>query len=135
MRRLLAILLLLPALAWGGTNIPGIVVTAPITTGDTDNTFPVADTSELQGGYMQVADVAARDAIPAARRKAGMRVYAAATGLVYQLAADLTTWGDGGVMEVHQGAAEPDNTPKIRVYDNTGKLRTTIYADGSIGIE
>lgn len=39
------------------------------------------------------------------------------------------------VLEIRQGADEADTTPKLRVYDKTGKLRCTIFANGSIGIE
>jgi surfactin synthase thioesterase subunit len=39
------------------------------------------------------------------------------------------------VLEIRQTAEETDTTPKLRVYDKTGKLRCTIFANGSIGIE
>lgn len=55
-------------------------------------TFPIARADQLLGGFMQVADNTARDAIPAARRSEGMRVHVQASGLVYRLAANLTTW-------------------------------------------
>lgn len=44
------------------------------------------------GGYRAVADIAARDAIPAARRTAGMLVKLLDTGVYYSLAVDLITW-------------------------------------------
>lgn len=63
---------------------------------DYDGTRKVADV--LDGGYQTVTTLAARNAIPAARRKAGLRVKVlgddggGVTGRVFELAADLTTW-------------------------------------------
>jgi len=54
--------------------IPGTVVGAKVTTGNTASTFPVADTSELHGGFMQLSSLAERNTIPAERRKNYMLV-------------------------------------------------------------
>ena len=52
--------------------------------------FPVAEDSDLKGGYRPVADVTARDAIPANSRKAGMLVRTQSTGDTWVLGAGLT---------------------------------------------
>lgn len=39
------------------------------------------------------------------------------------------------ILTIRQGATEPDDTPKIRVFDKTGKLRLTITADGAVVLE
>lgn len=56
----------------------------PIVVGD--------DVALLKGGYRTVADAAARDAIPADRRSAGMQVRLADTEAIYVLGEDLETW-------------------------------------------
>jgi len=57
-----------------------------------NGSFPTHDASYGKGGYRSVADVTARDAIPAARRSAGMLVRTNDTGIQWVLASDLTTW-------------------------------------------
>jgi hypothetical protein len=54
--------------------------------------FAVAEDAHIKGSYRSVANVAARDSIPASRRKVGMRVFLEDTEAIYTLAADLTTW-------------------------------------------
>lgn len=54
--------------------------------------FSVTEDVYIKGGYSSVANVAARDAIPAGSRKAGMLVYTRETGATYRLRDDLATW-------------------------------------------
>jgi hypothetical protein len=69
-----------------------IPVTAPIApTAAADNYASHIDIYG-KGGFRAVADNTERDAIPSNRRLEGMWVYVIATGLVWRLAADLTTW-------------------------------------------
>jgi hypothetical protein len=72
--------------------IPGTNIAAPIVPGSTDDVFPTHDAQYGRGGYRAVANNAARDAIPAERRSAGMVVFTIATNLNWVLNADLTTW-------------------------------------------
>lgn len=60
-----------------GQSLPGTVIAAEITTGDTDNTFSIGDTNLMKGGLHQVIDLNARDAITTARRAEGMLCYVA----------------------------------------------------------
>lgn len=54
--------------------------------------YPAVDDGYVAGGFRSVATLAARDAIPASRRKAGMRVYVSETSGQYELSSDLATW-------------------------------------------
>lgn len=54
--------------------------------------FPIADIDHVKGGAMIKADIAARDAIPAASRKESMEVIVKSTGLTYILSSDLLSW-------------------------------------------
>ena len=56
------------------STLPGAYFGSKITVGDTANTYAIADTNYLQGGHMQVATTAARNAITAERRSLGMLV-------------------------------------------------------------
>jgi hypothetical protein len=72
--------------------IPGTNIAAPIGPGSTDDVFPTHDAQYGRGGYRAVENNAARDAIPAERRSAGMVVFTTATNLNWVLNSDLTTW-------------------------------------------
>ena len=65
--------------------ITGIVVPNKVTTGNTDNTHPVVDTVEAQGGYMQFRYSTELRSIPESRRRRGMFAYAHDSRKVYQL--------------------------------------------------
>ncbi len=47
--------------------------------------FPIVDVQYVKGGYLAVANDAARDAISPLRRSLGMEVYCIDTGLTYRL--------------------------------------------------
>lgn len=72
--------------------IPGTNVASGIAPFDTADKYPTHDEKYGLGGYRSVEDIAARNAIPIERRKAGMLVKITSTGEVFELGADLTTW-------------------------------------------
>jgi hypothetical protein len=74
------------------TAIPGTNVIAPIVPFSTTDEYPSHEAAYGRGGYRTVATTAARDAIPALRREAGMLVFVADTGKIWKLAADLSAW-------------------------------------------
>jgi len=80
-----------------GTPIPGTVIAAKVTTGNTDNLFAVADANEIQGGHQSVATLADRNAISTDRRVEGMTCWvisAGTAGVLYRLIGgiDNTNW-------------------------------------------
>jgi hypothetical protein len=73
--------------------IPGTLqVTGQIAPTAVTDTYPTHEDKYGKGGYMVVADIAERDAIPTARRKEYMTVRTANDGATYELASDLVTW-------------------------------------------
>ena len=66
-------------------EILGTVVAAPVTTGNTANTFSIGDTNEMQGGHHSVATLTDRNAITAERRREGMTCWVAANSKLYRL--------------------------------------------------
>lgn len=73
-------------------NLSGTNVAAAIMPFTTEDTYPTHVDLYGKGGFRVVATTAERDAIPAARRTAGMVVKVTADGKEYELNADLTTW-------------------------------------------
>jgi len=73
-------------------GIQGTNIVAPVVPLDTADVHPTHEALYGKGGYRTVATTAERDAIPSARREAGMLVYVVANGLRYELGADLSTW-------------------------------------------
>lgn len=91
-------------------SVPGTLpITGPLAPTDTLDTYPTHFSIYGNGGFVEVADVTARDAITADRRHAGMWVYTIATDAVYVLGADLTTW-----------TAKSFSTPGRSVYWDSG---------------
>ena len=74
------------------SNIAGTNITAPIVPYSDADPYPTHDEKYGKGGYRAVADHAARDAIQADRRSAGMLVRTLNDNIVWVLAADLITW-------------------------------------------
>lgn len=76
--------------------IPGTIVAAPITTGHTDNTFPIGDSNEMLGGHHAVANVIARNAITTLRRIEGMTCWVVDQQKLYRLVGgiDNSNWED-----------------------------------------
>lgn len=60
-------------------SIPGTIVGAKVTTGDTTATFPAVDQREIRGGLVQWQTTTQCRAIPVQRRYTGLMCYAAAT--------------------------------------------------------
>jgi hypothetical protein len=73
-------------------QILGTNVAAPVVPFSTTDVHPSHEAAYGKGGYRSVANITERNAIPTARREAGMLVYVQAEGVIYQLAADLTNW-------------------------------------------
>lgn len=73
-------------------NLSGTNVAAAIMPFTTEDTYPTHVDLYGKGGFRVVATTAERNAIPAARRTAGMVVKVTADGKEYELNADLTTW-------------------------------------------
>ncbi len=78
------------------SEIKGTNVIGPVVPFDTTDTHASHLAKYGQGGYRTAADTAERDAIPAARREAGMLVYVTAANTIYKLGVDLTTWDEFG---------------------------------------
>jgi hypothetical protein len=102
--------------------IKGTNVIAPIVPFDTADVHPSHEALYGRGGYRTVADTTERDAIPSARREAGMLVFVEADGEVWQLGGDLTSWsefasgGGGGDYLPLAGGTMVGNI----VFDSTG---------------
>jgi hypothetical protein len=78
------------------SEIKGTNVIGPVVPFDTTDTHASHEALYGKGGYRTVADTTERDAIPSARREAGMLVYVTDAGSIYKLANDLTTWNEFG---------------------------------------
>lgn len=74
------------------TAIPGTNVIAPIVPFDTADQYATHHALYGKGGYRSVGSMAERDAIPLVRREPGMLVYVTATGRIYRMEQDVTTW-------------------------------------------
>lgn len=77
-----------------------------------DGDFPMAEDIDLLGGWRVVADLTARDAIPAQRRKEGMRAKVVSNDTVYELKGGITN-GDWAAVVISGGSV-------------TGALLTTV---------
>jgi len=73
-------------------GIQGTNIVAPVVPLDTADVHPTHVALYGKGGYRTVATTAERDAIPSARREAGMLVFVTADSQRYRLGSDLTTW-------------------------------------------
>lgn len=83
-------------------------------------TVPLMDASLVKGGFMTVADITARDAIPAARRKEKMEVKVLSDGKKYELSGGIANanWVEvaTGLDELQDARISEDST----TYANTG---------------
>lgn len=77
-------------------GIQGTNIVAPVVPLDTADVHPTHEAQYGKGGFRSVETTAARDAIPAPRREAGMLVYVAGTGTTWRLGSDLATWTEDG---------------------------------------
>jgi len=108
------------------TTIQGTIVAAKVTTGDTRSTYPVADQTEIKGGHHVVADITARDAIPAERREDGMTCYVQIEDVCYQLKGGITNndWANYIPVseEVTRIIVSPDTLPAFNATNHLGAL-------------
>lgn len=120
--------------------IPGTVVAAKVTTGDTANTYPVADQSEIRGGNHSVQALADRDIIPNERRVEGMTCWVINDGKAYRLVNGTTNsdWievVDGGgssgtyVLKTGDTMTGRLTTPALRVNEEVVVFGTQLLAD------
>ncbi len=108
-------------------SIPGTVpITGQLAPTETTDTYPTHDTQYGRGGVHHVADITARNNIPAERRVAGMLCTVESDGKIYRLATNLTDWvelvtgGSGSVVvELVCGAASISGHKLVTV-DNLG---------------
>lgn len=104
-----------------GAAIPGTIVAAKITTGDTANTFSIGDTAEMGGTPKQVADAATRDAIPADRRTEGMTCWVINESNEYRLV--------GGILNANWVLSAAMTNVAINVFTNDG---TYVHLYGTV---
>jgi hypothetical protein len=110
-----------------GTPLLGTVISAQVTTGNTDNTFSIGDTNLMQGGQHSYATLPERDAIPNDRRRQGMACWA--DGTLYRLStgtlnSDWVAEGQGGSQAdiiVEQGTrSSADQVLQNQIYAEQG---------------
>lgn len=100
-------------------GIQGTNIVAPVVPLDTADVHPTHEAQYGKGGFRSVETTAARDAIPAPRREAGMLVYVAGTGTTWRLGSDLATWTEDGGGGGGGGATGPTG-PASTVTGPTG---------------
>jgi len=88
----------------------GTILSAGATVGASSNTFASAYQDEIQGGAHTVADITARNAIPAARRVAGMTAYVISEDKTYRLVGGIA---NGNWQEVVISSGWTDSGPNI----------------------
>lgn len=113
-----------------------IPVTDYIATTDPGDTYATHSSVYGKGGWHEVADNAARDAITTERRVAGMAVYTRDTGTLWVLADDMVTWnefagggGSGALVEIEAGENLTPGTP-VKVVAN--KVYAASSSDPSV---
>lgn len=116
------------------TVIPGIVVPNKVTTGNTENTHPVADSNEIQGGAMQFAYSSELRTIPESRRRKGMLVYIRETDAYYQ------AYSTNGHFWKRWGGAAVDVSGKLDVqrflnYSALGRGSATTDISGKLDVD
>lgn len=115
--------------------IPGTIVAALLTSGNTANTFAVTDQNEGRGGVHSVATLVDRDAITTDRRVEGLICYVVATGTNYQLKGGITnanwvplTFGTGGNLSIEFRAAPVAlNDPSVEPAPVDATKNTIVY--------
>jgi hypothetical protein len=120
MNKIFLILVCLTLFNFAGTP-SGISLTNKIAPTDSADIFPTHNDLWGQGGFREVLNTAARDAIPPARRTMGMVVYCTADSTTYQLRGDTTnaSW------QIYKlGKALPDSSINSHYADSTAKIPT-----------
>lgn len=100
----------------------GIRLTSYIDTTSELDVYPTHLAKLGKGGYRTVSTITDRNNIPVERREAFMKVAVIATGIIYTLASDLTTWnadtfGSGDMLK------------SVYDSDNDGKVNSAVNAD------
>lgn len=109
-----------------------IKITDKISTTAPSDTYATHDSNLGQGGLHSVADAVARDAIPLARRQAGMMVFTAGNQKHWVLNIDLITWIEitlGGTNVVYYTAGAAVSNHSIVAID---AANTVVHADNTI---
>lgn len=106
-------------------QIPGTVIAAKVTTGDTANTFPVADQSEIAGGLHSVQGLTDRDAIPSERRVEGMRCYVSDTQQEFQLVGGTN---NGNWVDVASSTAQELYSTTVLAWTGTATANAALSA-------
>lgn len=113
-------------------KIPGSVpVGGLLAPTDDSDTYAVTEDTYARGGFRPVADLTARDAIPAPRRKEGMLVRVNSDGSLWALGTDLTTWSPAafGAAPSTVIAAEAISGHTVLTLDANGQA---VAADASV---
>lgn len=100
-------------------------ITAPVAPSDTADTYPSHLALYGKGGWRTVADVASRDAIPAARREEGMIVVVLSPKSAFRLEANLTSW----VEIPWQAKTDTDSVTASISLLNEGQAASTAITD------
>jgi len=115
--------------------LPGTNVAAPIRPFDSADTYPTHVASEGQGGYYPVADITARNAIPAARRTIGQRVFVISTSQEFRLVGGIL---DANWVDVTAMSATPVLSVDIPIVllraDVTGAVTSGLPAVVDFGV-
>ena len=119
-------------------SIPGTIVAAPITTGHTDNTFPIGDANEILGGHHAVATVTARNSISALRRVDGMTCWVVDQQKLYRLVGgvDNSNWVDasGAAQQYIHTQAVPSATWTINHNLSGFPVVTIVDSANTVGL-
>lgn len=99
------------------TVIKGISIPSRMTTGDTANTYPVADQDEINGGWHSVADNTARDAIPTERKQTGTACWVQGTSKLY-------VWSGAAWVEFVQGGGGASFQSLAQEYESIASTYT-----------
>jgi hypothetical protein len=86
-----------------------------------NSSYPITDTDNVKGGYMNVSNVGARDAIPSPKRKIGMLVGIGLTSIYKYNGADTsdTNWEDVDNWNIIGGVTSPGGSEgSIQVNDS-----------------
>lgn len=129
------------ALAWlmiGGLALADVIsgaiaITGPVAPTDTTDTYPTHFSKYGKGGLHSVYDATERDAIPAARREAGMLVVVTSTRKTYQLGANLTTWTEVRPNVVVDTFSELASIPTSSLPENAIVRSSGFYQAGDGG--
>ena len=105
----------------------GTIISAPVTVGDSANTFPSAYNDEMHGGYKIVSTEADRDLITAARRAVGMLCFVVADNKSYRLV--------GGIANANWQQVTGEGSSLVMVDSGSGLTGGPITISGTISVQ